>query len=421
MRRWSDAGLASLAGMLAAVLVSAALTALLAATHPGGLDAAVAAHAPLWMTGAAVGGVLHLSGPVVGRIAALNDGGLLGAPQGDASPASATLTLHVVPVIVTCLMAWVTGSVSARLRRRADLRHRGRAGRYAAPGHDNRSGQYHAPGHGSRSDQVCRLGWYGGSDRDGQPALDVLASGVCGGLLGVALVACSRGRIGASQIGLGWVSVPIGSALVHAAAGALTRDRIRARLGASGRAVAVTGGVLASLGILGAVALAATGGLGLPGALLLGDHPAVGPAVFAAVVVGPSAALLGFPATLGVPIRVDATELGILSSTRYDLPHIVAATPSLVFGVPVAVAVLVFALMIGSRHRRPGAAPTAALTGATAAMVAWWSSAMWLDRRVGNDVLESVSVSASWWLLAILGCGVGLLPALLGRREATRR
>lgn len=369
---------AAAGGLAGLVAAGAAGGVALVAVVPADVAAPVALRTPFWLMGAALGGRLRIDGPIAGRISALNDGGLLGPPRGQAG--AGLVEIAAMPLTLTAVALGVTYRMLSR-----------------AP----------AP-------------------RPGRPAVVSVAAGAgCYAIAAALLCLATRLSLpaapsgGSGTVALGLTRCVLTSALLGAATAALAVLRPAGALHSAVltealRLVRRLGAWVVAVGVPAVVVLALVALPGVASALLTGGPAPVGVRLILAVLLAPVVAWTLLGLGLGVPVAEHGAVAGLQRSGTWTVADLVHATPAGAVLPVAALALLAVAAAVPStcpvRTRVPAGAAAFAALGVAGSLLVH----VGIQRAGVQQVTETAVAAPVWWLALIVLGGWGAVAAWLG-------
>ncbi len=370
---WSSSLGRSVGFAALALLVSATCAAVgLLLTLPSAPPSALAWRLPLLLAALALGGTLHVDGPVAGHVSALASRGLLGPPDASGSP-TRHLTITAMPLTLTVITAIVVGW---------SLR---------------------------------------GADRLG-PLVATVAG--CFAVLGLLLAVAARTSLPSGTLAPGLVATPIGAAVLGGCSAAVAvLIRRSGQLAAALRIGLIAATGLLAVGVLALLVVAlANPNLGAIDALLVGGPMPPGLTATLGLLLAPAligdVALLG----LGVPLHFSGALGGFSLSGTATLLDAARSVPVLAFAPVLALATLLTAGIVAARRDpRVGTLATAGAFGVLG-LVVYGLGRFGVDPRpaggeramVAAPLWAAVLVPAAWG--AALGTAAPRLAALFAQR-----
>ncbi|MGI8870755.1 MAG: hypothetical protein ACR2F6_18420 [Mycobacteriales bacterium] len=376
------AACAGCAGIVVLLVVSLLTGVALGAALPTEPSTALRIRLPLWLAAAALGGGLQVVGPGAGRVSMLNDGGLIGPPQGLSAVGSERFRLDVIPLPLTLVTMLAIGLVLRRMI----------------------------------------------------PADRVTVRVIAGSALIVAAVLAAAGLVlafaadyAAVDAGVhpGRVVTPVGAATVGIAATLAAHvPRLpavrRGPFGPALRAAGVVGSAVALLGMLAAALVGAFGRLGIVDTLVSNHHASGAAKALLGALLGPAA---GFDAVLvgaGAPLHIAGHAFGFAEARTWLLPEAVDRRPLSIF-LPLGTALVVIiggvvvhlARHSGAALARSVAAYAVVFTGAAA--LAQLACHIDFRRVYRGAVSESATIATAWPMTLVVAALAGILVALIGR------
>lgn len=364
--------------MLTLLISSAGATLALLLALPAHVPSALAWRLPLLLAAAALGGRLHIDGPLAGHISALGPHGLLGPPQ-SADSLTRHLTVTAMPLALSVL------TVAAVV--------------VAARGGDRRAA-------GRRADTVRLVG--------------VLAGGFA--VIGLLLAVVGRVELVDGTVRAGLVATPVGAAVVAALAAAAVALADFPRIAAALRAAGCCGIALLAVGLPVLVLVALVSDLGVVSALLYGGRLPAGLALTLALLLAPTviwdAAALG----LGVPVRLSGRLDGFGLHRSVTVLDAAGSVPLAAF-LPIGAAAILLIAAVVVHRRWPGPGVLAGYVGGLGCLgvLMYVAGRLGLHSTPAGGDRASLLPAAAWALVLpfVWGAALGLLaPRVAGLFEA---
>jgi len=369
---WGSGTVRGLVAGLLMLLGASTVAALgLLAALPGHLAGSVAWRLPLLLAAAALGGRVHVDGPIAGHISALGSGGLLGPPRGS-DDLTRHLTITAMPVTLTVLTAVAIGLASRRATGRTSI---------------------------ARTATLTGGGF---------------------AIVGLLVALSSRATVSGGSVRAGLVATPVGGAILAAASVALAGaagSTAHPTIAAAVRAAADYGRGLLAVGVPVLVIVAAFAGVGLVGTLLVGGSLPAGLALTLGLLLAPALIAAGAALGLGMPVDMSGRLAGIQLEGTLTLFDAARAVPLLAF-LPVLAAGVLLAVATRSALRGRAGGVSAQLIALGGAGVVMYAVAR-LGLTPSPSGGERVAVAPVWWAALGIPLAAGGLLGLLAPRVAT--